>query len=396
MSSTCRLLCLIHDIKTRDIVLWINDSKHPPSPPPPTPLPRYQKWTTEEEDALCAGVEKHGFGNWLAILTDSQFTSSLANKSNINLKDKWRTLSKSSDVSNNKKKVIAHRIDDLMHPHQHSTKKISEKRKVEAVSDSQDCPVKEASDPQDWQVKEVSDPQDCPVDEVSDPQDFPVEEVSDSQDCPADVINETHGCPFDEVSDSQHCPVDELWLSFSEDKKSSFTHIDPLWYNLYLNDSNKEKVLNWIKKKDIFFRKYVFFPIFQWGHWSVLIFCHFGESFGSKLKTPCILLLDSLEKADHSKQLETAIRKFVLDIYGISERKEDKDWCLKCPFWFLRFHNREIMRSELYALYYIKLFVETAPESFSTSGGYPYFMKINWFNSEGLDSFRKALESSEV
>ncbi|GJZ35132.1 zinc finger, CCHC-type containing protein, partial [Tanacetum coccineum] len=55
--------------------------------------------------------------------------------------------------------------------------------------------------------------------------------------------------------------------------------------------------------------------------------------------------------------------------------------------------QRDNEESELYALYYIKLFVETAPESFSTSSGYPYFMKINWFNSEGLDSFRKALES---
>ncbi|GJS63465.1 ribonuclease H-like domain-containing protein [Tanacetum coccineum] len=321
------------------------------------------RWTAEEDDALCAGVEKHFFGNWLAILTDYQFTYSLANRSNINLKDKWRTLSKSSNVSNSKKKVMAHRIVDLMHPHQHSTKKISEKRKVEAVSDSQDCPVKEVSDPQNCQVKEVSDPQDCPVDEVSDPQDCPVEEVSDlqdfsveevidSQDCPADEISETHGCPVDEVSDSQYCPVDEdsesdvylieelnsqdhhssstntgqrrvtrsymLWLSFSEDKKSSFTYIDPLWYNLYLNDSNKEKALNWIKKKDIFCRKYVFVLIFQ--------------CFGSKLKTPCILLLDSLEKADHSKQLETAIRKFVLDIYGFSERKEDKRLVSKMPF----------------------------------------------------------------
>nr|KAJ0184458.1 hypothetical protein LSAT_V11C900462290 [Lactuca sativa] len=55
-----------------------------------------------------------------------------------------------------------------------------------------------------------------------------------------------------------------LWLSIPEDKKSSFTRLDPLWYTLYSSDSNKEKVLNWIKKKDIFSRKYVVFPIVQW------------------------------------------------------------------------------------------------------------------------------------
>ncbi|PWA65257.1 ulp1 protease family catalytic domain, Homeodomain-like protein [Artemisia annua] len=55
--------------------------------------------------------------------------------------------------------------------------------------------------------------------------------------------------------------------------------------------------------------------------------------------------------------------------------------------------QRDNEESEFYALYYIKLFIETAPKSFSPSGGYPYFMKKDWFNSEGLESFHKALES---
>ena len=44
------------------------------------------KWTTEEEEALRAGVEKHGVGKWVDILSDSQFASSLCSRSNINLK----------------------------------------------------------------------------------------------------------------------------------------------------------------------------------------------------------------------------------------------------------------------------------------------------------------------
>ncbi|KAK1375915.1 MYB transcription factor [Heracleum sosnowskyi] len=51
-----------------------------------------QKWTGEEEAALKAGVDKHGPGKWKTILTDPDFKDALANRSNIDLKDKWRNL----------------------------------------------------------------------------------------------------------------------------------------------------------------------------------------------------------------------------------------------------------------------------------------------------------------
>ncbi|KAG8388405.1 hypothetical protein BUALT_Bualt02G0122500 [Buddleja alternifolia] len=50
------------------------------------------KWTTEEEEALKAGVAKHGVGKWKNILVDSQFAHKLTNRSNVDLKDKWRNL----------------------------------------------------------------------------------------------------------------------------------------------------------------------------------------------------------------------------------------------------------------------------------------------------------------
>lgn len=51
-----------------------------------------QKWTREEEAALKAGVDKHGPGKWKTILTDPDFKDALSNRSNIDLKDKWRNL----------------------------------------------------------------------------------------------------------------------------------------------------------------------------------------------------------------------------------------------------------------------------------------------------------------
>ena len=45
-----------------------------------------QKWTTEEEEALLAGVAKYGPGRWKNIIKDPEFALSLSNRSNIDLK----------------------------------------------------------------------------------------------------------------------------------------------------------------------------------------------------------------------------------------------------------------------------------------------------------------------
>ncbi|XP_057797156.1 telomere repeat-binding factor 4-like isoform X2 [Salvia miltiorrhiza] len=50
------------------------------------------KWTSEEEQALKAGVAKYGAGKWKNILVDSEFKHKLANRSNVDLKDKWRNM----------------------------------------------------------------------------------------------------------------------------------------------------------------------------------------------------------------------------------------------------------------------------------------------------------------
>ncbi|CAN8235237.1 unnamed protein product [Cochlearia groenlandica] len=54
------------------------------------------KWTAEEEEALVAGISKHGAGKWKNILRDPEFFNLLFNllfnRSNIDLKDKWRNM----------------------------------------------------------------------------------------------------------------------------------------------------------------------------------------------------------------------------------------------------------------------------------------------------------------
>ncbi|KAG9455600.1 hypothetical protein H6P81_000108 [Aristolochia fimbriata] len=66
-----------------------------------------QKWTTEEEDALRAGVDKHGAGKWRTIQKDPEFGHCLAARSNIDLKDKWRNMSVSASGQGSREKVRA-------------------------------------------------------------------------------------------------------------------------------------------------------------------------------------------------------------------------------------------------------------------------------------------------
>lgn len=56
-----------------------------------------QKWTAEEEEALRAGVAKHGTGKWKNIQKDPEFNHFLYSRSNIDLKDKWRNMSVSAN-----------------------------------------------------------------------------------------------------------------------------------------------------------------------------------------------------------------------------------------------------------------------------------------------------------
>lgn len=66
-----------------------------------------QKWTSQEETALKAGVLKHGTGKWRTILSDPEFTSILKSRSNVDLKDKWRNISVTAMYGSRKKAKLA-------------------------------------------------------------------------------------------------------------------------------------------------------------------------------------------------------------------------------------------------------------------------------------------------
>ncbi|XP_024027093.1 ubiquitin-like-specific protease 1D isoform X1 [Morus notabilis] len=186
-----------------------------------------------------------------------------------------------------------------------------------------------------------------------------------------------------------------LWRGFSEDKGASCAYLDCLWFSLYKKRDYKSKVLKWIKDKNIFSKKYVLVPIVIWSHWSFLIFCNFDESLESTTRTPCMLLLDSLESAD-PRRLEPDIRKFVYDIYRTEDRPQTQKSILKIPLLTPQVpQQRSDWECGNFVLYFIKLFMDGAPENFSIKD-FPYFMKRNWFTPEDVDCFCEGLYSDVV
>ncbi|KAH9610599.1 hypothetical protein KSS87_009844 [Heliosperma pusillum] len=53
-----------------------------------------KRWTPLEEDTLREGVMKYGRGNWKMIMLDSKFSEVFQGRTEVDLKDKWRNLTR--------------------------------------------------------------------------------------------------------------------------------------------------------------------------------------------------------------------------------------------------------------------------------------------------------------
>ncbi|KAL6224948.1 hypothetical protein ACLB2K_003802 [Fragaria x ananassa] len=78
---------------------------------------QHKSWTSKEEEALAAGVQKHGAGNWKTILKYSKFARYLAQKSSSDLWKKWETMTfrvsdeKLKPLSPKVKKIVASNLE---------------------------------------------------------------------------------------------------------------------------------------------------------------------------------------------------------------------------------------------------------------------------------------------
>ncbi|CAL9247169.1 unnamed protein product [Arabidopsis halleri] len=187
--------------------------------------------------------------------------------------------------------------------------------------------------------------------------------------------------------------LEDVWSGFSDEKKNSFVYLDCLWFSMYKSENHniRSSVFDSIKAKQIFSKKYVFLPIVYWSHWTLLIFCNFGEDLDSD--NTCMLFLDSLQTTDSSQRLEPDIRKFVLDIYRAEGRTEDPRLVDEIPFHVpVVPQQTNDVECGSFVLYYIQRFIEDAPENFSVDD-MPYFMKEDWFSHKELEEFCETLHS---
>ncbi|CAN7100589.1 probable ubiquitin-like-specific protease 2A isoform X2 [Brassica rapa] len=190
--------------------------------------------------------------------------------------------------------------------------------------------------------------------------------------------------------------LEVLWKKdVLDEKKNSFVYVDCLWFSMYKSENERVRssVFESIKAKHIFSKEYVFLPIVYWSHWTLLIFCNFGEDLDDDNDKTCMLFLDSLKTTETAQRLEPDIRKFVLDIFRIEGRSEDSSLVDDIPL-----HAPDVPQQTndvecgSFVLYYIHRFIEKAC-SFNIDS-YPCFLKEDWFSHKDLEDFCNTFDSS--
>ncbi|KAG2327920.1 hypothetical protein Bca4012_036954 [Brassica carinata] len=190
--------------------------------------------------------------------------------------------------------------------------------------------------------------------------------------------------------------LEVLWKKdVLDEKKNSFVYVDCLWFSMYKSENERVRsnVFESVKAKQIFSKEYVFLPIVYWSHWTLLIFCNFGEHLDDDNDKTCMLFLDSLKTTETAQRLEPDIRKFVLDIFRIEGRREDSSLVDDIPL-----HAPDVPQQTndvecgSFVLYYIHRFIESA-DSFNLNE-YPCFLKEDWFSHKDLEKFCNAFDSS--
>ncbi|MQM00590.1 hypothetical protein Taro_033329 [Colocasia esculenta] len=136
--------------------------------------------------------------------------------------------------------------------------------------------------------------------------------------------------------------------TLGEERLLDVTILDCFWYHMYLNGS--PKLMEWIKEKGIFSKTYTFVPIVDWGHWNLLILCNLGKSFNNNCSP------------------------FVKDLYHTQGKMASSRRIGSIPLLLPKVpQQRDGEECGVFILYYIYLFLKSAPATFSFTS-YSYFI----------------------
>ncbi|KAJ4837129.1 hypothetical protein Tsubulata_030658 [Turnera subulata] len=185
------------------------------------------------------------------------------------------------------------------------------------------------------------------------------------------------------------CYMENLWSSFSEEKRKSFTYLECYWFCMYREASYRENVLQWIKRKQIFLKKYVIVPIVCW-YISFFAISLTREAFS------LFAIRNSTQNVVAGFTRDGGTKTFVWDIYRTEGRPETKQMVSKIPLLVPKVpQQKNDVDCGKFVLYFIKLFMQDAPENFNMED-YPYFMDSTWFTLEGVENFWEKLESLKI
>lgn len=160
----------------------------------------------------------------------------------------------------------------------------------------------------------------------------------------------------------------------------------------YETSSLFEHMKRWTRDINIFKKDFLFIPIMQSAHWSLVIVCYPGQLFNEPLKLckeTLILHFDSME--GFHKGVEETIEKYLVQHWsrtfstGIS--RNDKSCNVKCIRAKVP-QQRNYSDCGLFMLHYVEMFLTALQSGLSSIQ-----VSRNWFNPEDVASKRSVIQS---
>ncbi|KAK1393971.1 hypothetical protein POM88_013027 [Heracleum sosnowskyi] len=181
-----------------------------------------------------------------------------------------------------------------------------------------------------------------------------------------------------------------LWSFLPESIKGCCVYIDPAWMLKFRTQfKEREGVIEWLGRLNIFMKKYVFFPLCLSNHWTLVILCNPGGDIKRKKERPSMILLDSLDGSMKS-EVEIFMSSVLHDLY--------KNRCIsQNDFGNIKLAIPKVPKQiddktcGFFVLYYMTLFLKEIQVKFDFETGYPAFLNRDWFTQQEFDCFHRRL-----